>query len=237
MPSRSNAHPSGSVTSSTRRPLSGHAPVKRSACRPSGSSPPSGSSGTKFTAGSSRYELRLAPVEVRERADLHQRRHVGEPPARAHQLDERAEHAGARDRRCRRSFAGTMVVGQRDAARASATVPSAHSASFRGLSPAPSHHLGVDVFVGTGGRPDVSATSGVSQAIAFRRGPPGSPGEAQRLGFDAAASGSVEALLEVAGFADAHDCTNGSRRGGHAGGSNVAQRQRSQRVTASSNRR
>ena len=36
-----------------------------------------------------------------------------------------------------------------------------HVASFRGLSPAPSHHLGVDVFVGTWGTSDVAATSGV----------------------------------------------------------------------------
>ena len=43
-----------------------------------------------------------------------------------------------------------------------------HTASFRGLSPAPSHHLGVDVFVGTFGSPHVVATSGLSQPI----GPP-----------------------------------------------------------------
>ena len=53
-----------------------------------------------------------------------------------------------------------VVVEQRDAARASATVPSVHGASFRGLSPAPSHHLGVDVFVGTGGWPDVALDVG-----------------------------------------------------------------------------
>jgi hypothetical protein len=46
MPSRSNAHPSGSVTSANRRPLSGWRPVKQSPCRPSGFTPPSGSSGT-----------------------------------------------------------------------------------------------------------------------------------------------------------------------------------------------
>ena len=38
-------------------------------------------------------------------------------------------------------------------------------ASFRGLSPAPSHHLGVDVFVGTFGSPDVVATSGLAQPM------------------------------------------------------------------------
>ena len=39
------------------------------------------------------------------------------------------------------------------------------SASFRGLSPAPSHHLGVDVFVGTLGCPSSPSTSGISQSI------------------------------------------------------------------------
>lgn len=46
MPSRSNAPPSGSATSSNRRPVSGWRPVKHRACRPIGSSSPSGSSGT-----------------------------------------------------------------------------------------------------------------------------------------------------------------------------------------------
>ena len=103
---------------------------------------------------------------MRHRADLHQRRHVGQPAPRAHQLDDRAERPATRRRApvpLRRKCAG-----QRDAARASATVPSVHVASFRGLSPAPSHHLGVDVFVGTVGRPNVVTTSGVGHAI----GPP-----------------------------------------------------------------
>jgi len=61
MPSRSNAPPSGSVTSSKRRPLSGWRPVKHSPCRPSGSPPPSDSSSTSLTLGSSRHELSSRP--------------------------------------------------------------------------------------------------------------------------------------------------------------------------------
>ena len=148
MPSRSNAHPSGSVTSSNRRPLSGWRPVKHSPCLPTGSSPPSrqfghvvhrsGRAGTS-TARARRSARAHGAASASARAPAAgehapARRAPGGSFARpagsgASSPNGRRRAAGCRPSECYGSFCST-------------------GASFRGLSPAPSHHLGVDVFVG-----------------------------------------------------------------------------------------
>ena len=162
MPSRSNAHPSGSVTSSNRRPLSGSRPVKHSAWRPTGPrrrAAPRARSSTAGRAGTSTARVRRS-APARGPASVSA---CGRAAGGAGQFDERAGRPAGASASPRLHRGG--IAGQRDAARASATVPSAHRASFRGLSPAPSHHLGVDVFVGTDGRPSITTTPGVGHFI------------------------------------------------------------------------
>ena len=76
MPSRSNAHPSGSVTSSNRRPLSGHVAGEAQRVPAERVLAAERQLGHVVHLRVEQVRARLAPVEVRQRAHLHQRRHV-----------------------------------------------------------------------------------------------------------------------------------------------------------------
>ena len=147
MPSRSNAPPSGSATSSNRRPLPACSPVKRSACRPSGSVVAERQLGHEVDLRVEQVGAGLAAVEVRHGAHLHPRRHVLHSPARAGQPAEGAQGApdpGASPRLLRRRASGSLMPPERVLRFLLTRWP-----PFEASSSAPSHHLGVDVFVGT----------------------------------------------------------------------------------------